>query len=125
MIHALLVLLGAGLTIGVLLLVALSALLGFLLILARVHTAPAAATVGLFPAGTGVFVNIAVVTGVHVAIGCLAGDCAPVGGARTRGLPTRGSLPRRHSPLRGRIMLCRGGFISLRDVGTSPLRGGA
>ena len=78
MIHALLVLLGAGLTIGVLLLVALSALLGFLLVLGRVHIAPAAAAIGFLPAGAGVFVNVSVVAGVHVAAGVLADSSIPV-----------------------------------------------
>ena len=78
LIHALFVLLGAGLAAGVLLLIALSALLGFLLILGRVHTAPAAGAVGLLPAGAGVFVNISVVASVHVAAGVLGDSCVPV-----------------------------------------------
>ena len=68
MIHALFVLLGTGLAVGVLLLITLRVLLGFLLILGRVHIAPTAAAVGFLPAGACVLVNISIVAGVHVTV---------------------------------------------------------
>ena len=65
-------LLGVGLAVGVLLLIALGVLLGFLPVLGCVHTAPAATAVRLLPARASVLVNISVVAGVQIAAGRLA-----------------------------------------------------
>jgi len=78
LIHALFMLLGVGLTAGMLLLITLCVLLGFLLILRRVHAAPAATTVRLLPARSGVFVNISVMAGIHVTAGVLGDSGVPV-----------------------------------------------
>jgi len=79
LIHALLMLLGIGLAVGVLLFVVLGLLMCLLLRLLGIHTAPTAAAVRLLPAGTGVLVNISIVAGVHVAVGGLPDGGVPVG----------------------------------------------
>ena len=70
LIKTLLVLLHVCLAVRVLLLIALFALLGFLLCLLRVDVVPAPVVV-LLPTGASVLVDVAVVAGVHVSTGIL------------------------------------------------------
>src|SRR5271154_1570786 len=91
--------LSGGLAAGMLLLITLRALLCLLLILGGVYVAPATVAFGLLPTRSGVFIHVAVVAGVHVAVRALARGRAPVGRAGARGLPARVRLSRRYGPL--------------------------
>ena len=63
--------------------------------------------------------------GIHVAVRRLGCGRVSVSGTRAGGLSARRSLRRRRSPLRSRVMLSGGGFVSVRNVGLTPLRGWA
>src|SRR5271167_3257190 len=120
LIKTLFVLLHVGLAVGMLLLVALRLLLGFLLCLLRVDVVPASVVVFL-PAGARVLVNVAIVASIHIAAGILprvgASKC------RGRGVPAASlrALCAGYCTVGRGVVLGIGRFIALLHVGLSPL----
>src|SRR5512147_37742 len=85
---------------------------GFLAARRLLHAVPAAVVI-FFPARTRVFVNIAVVTRVHVPASSLACGGSAIRSRRAGSFPARGSLHRSGGSLCGRVVLCICGFSSL------------
>ncbi len=83
------------------------------------HAVPAAIVIFL-PARARVFVNISVVTSVHIATRCLACSRGAGGSRHTSSLPARGGLNRSSGTLGGCIMLCVGALAPLCDHRAAP-----
>src|SRR5208282_1195545 len=86
----------------------------------RIYRTPASTAVRLLPAAPGILIDVAVVVGIHVAVGRFGRGGVAVRGTRARSLPACRVLHRGFRSLRGCLMLRGCASVGRGDCGASP-----